>query len=407
LCRTFALISSSVSSSTPKPIRWSSLVVKWSRRLSAFLLYALVLCRLFGGKWPFGSLFAVNPILFGLASRDLAVSAGICWYAFLAQLKIRWMLALPAYLIFFPPAFMLWKGSVLAFRPLAEGLNSAVANGTPHRGSISKVPWKRVWVLLFFIWLIALRTVPTAWVSWLPPLLLVPIWLWLLRIAYSSATAPAVVADKALALCSAALDGIAKQQQPEGTSGVESAKKLNRWVSNAVRRLLKRYSADKVAAVVHREALLVFSLALLLTIAMSAVFWGLCGRALHETSPNALSGYHFFSSYTLGECTLWAFGCMTTSISFPGQETSTGVKGLHAAILATGLFQITYLLACFSIMASAVVGETANKTILMAKALSDRLHRESASAIVVGEVIEAKAATALEGEQAKTDSPQS
>ena len=67
---------------------------------------------------------------------------------------------------------------------------------------------------------------------------------------------------------------------------------------------------------------------------------------------------------------------MTTSIGFPGQDTSVAIKTLHAAILATGIFQITYLLACFSIMAGAVVGDSATKTITIARALAEKLEHQ-------------------------------
>ena len=63
---------------------------------------------------------------------------------------------------------------------------------------------------------------------------------------------------------------------------------------------------------------------------------------------------------------------MTTSISFPGSTASVAIKTLHACILVTGLFQITYLLACFSIMASAKGERTASRAAEAVAQLSEK-----------------------------------
>ena len=265
---------SSTASAVPSPQKTKgSPLLRWSRRLTAILLWATVLYRFFVGSWPFHDTLTRNPTTLGLTARDLIISAVICWYAVLSQLRIFWLVALPVYLLFFPPSFLLWKGGVIALKPLIENIKQAASQQqSPSSRAKRRIRWKRLWLVLFFLWLIGLRTAPVAWVSWLPPILLVPVWIYLLRFAYGSATAPAVFADKVLGFCSAALEGIEKQQTSSTAAATDSAVTLNRWIIGLVRKSLTRYSLDRVSAVVHREALLLFSAALILTIIMSSVF---------------------------------------------------------------------------------------------------------------------------------------
>ena len=103
---------------------------------------------------------------------------------------------------------------------------------------------------------------------------------------------------------------------------------------------------------IQRDAILVFSGVLLGSFGISCLWFGLLGQALLRSWPKALAGYNFFTSASLLETTLWALGCMTTSIGFPVIPTPAWVKLLHAFILLTGIFQVTYLLACFSIISA-------------------------------------------------------
>ena len=77
---------------------------------------------------------------------------------------------------------------------------------------------------------------------------------------------------------------------------------------------------------------------------------------------------------------------MTTTIDFPGYTAPVWLKTVHCAILLTGLFQITYLLACFAIMAGAAGQRFVEKTSELlneARAKVDELHSLEAKVITV------------------------
>src|SRR5262245_55156381 len=95
--------------------------------------------------------------------------------------------------------------------------------------------------------------------------------------------------------------------------------------------------------IVERESILMFCSALDVALVASAWFWGLIGLALLRTDPRALDSYAFFSGAGLTETFLWAWGCMTTSIGFAAASAPTWLKAIHGAIVATGVFQLTFL----------------------------------------------------------------
>ena len=373
-------------------------LVKWSRRVKSFVAYGVVISWFFGGHSPIAmAAEKFAPItLFGLHGRDVCVLLLICWYAFLSQLTIRWALWLPFYVLLFPVWCVLWVVGKAALRPVLDSLTRAGEAGasppaSKGESSQRRFPWKQGWMVLFFIWLISLRAVDASWVAWVPPILLIPIWLWFLRMAYHSATSPITFAEKPLSWCRTIIESLEKPTKDAVAKPVDPGSETAlRWFANLIRRLLRRYSLERVFSVVHREALLVFSIALLSALGMSALFWALVGRAVHHSSPLALSGYRFFAEWNFAEFVLWAFGCMTTSIAFPGSEASVSIKVFHAAILATGIFQITYLLACFSIMASAVGGEVARETGSVASNLTERLERVLTPKLDAGRGVEGK-----------------
>lgn len=191
------------------------------------------------------------------------------------------------------------------------------------------------------------------WATWIPPFLAIPVWLWCLRTSYRTATSPTTLAEGLLAANLTALENVIRSLNEAKEGKPKGAASDSRFAHGFARFLLSRYKPETILPVIQREAILVFSMALLATFTASAVMWGLVGRALLHTEPAALQAYSFFSSRSLLECVLWSVGCMTTSISFPGSAAPVWLKALHGSILATGVFQLTYLLACFSIMANA------------------------------------------------------
>ena len=74
---------------------------------------------------------------------------------------------------------------------------------------------------------------------------------------------------------------------------------------------------------------------------------------MFHTEPAALQAYSFFATRSLLESSsgLWLYdyvNLVSRLLAAP-----VWLKALHGSILATGVFQLTYLLACFSIMANA------------------------------------------------------
>jgi hypothetical protein len=336
--------------------------VKYSRRGSALLVNVFVVYRIAAGQGAAQVLTAKAltylPYLGDLTPSRFAVLALLTWYAFLSQLKIRWAFFwLPIYLLLFPMSWLFgfvissaWKRlglPVSTTEPTPQSAAPAGRNAPPRRRHF---PTRRVWALLFFVWLIPLQGLKVPWAVWIPPFLAFPIWLWLMWKAYKAAVAPKAFAQLSLTSSASLLEGTLKsfrEARAKGTKPQDLTMHVARKVANST---LGRYSADKLISVIQQEAILIFSVALIITVLASAAFWGLVARALILTKPGVMNAYHFFSTRSFGEAVLWAIGCMTTSISFPGEGAAVGLKILHAVVLGTGIFEVTYLLACFSVM---------------------------------------------------------
>ena len=156
---------------------------------------------------------------------------------------------------------------------------------------------------------------------------------------------------------------------------------------NVVNAIMRRYSDERVVTVVQKESLALFSASLLLALAASSGFWALVGTGIRHSS-HALDSYAFFSSGSLLETLIWAWGCMTTAIGFPGAEAPTWLKAVHASILATGLFQLTFLLACFSIMTSSEGSRAAAEARRALQVAQEKLDQTKALEAIVVTVID-------------------
>jgi hypothetical protein len=271
-------------------------------------------------------------------------------------MRVGWAIGLPFYLLLYPLFWVVYHVVRMAVGA-GGGQFKAVADAKPTSHSKTKKKRRFVaflkcaWVLLFILWAAVLRDLNDVWVAWIPPVLVFPIWWSLLRLAYTCAVSPKVPANGLAAICVGMLDAQiqANRQDFEKGRKVQPAN----WLCSAVESVLRRYPDDSIVLNVHREALAAFSFSLVAALAASSWFWGLVGVASMKSSDELRQGYDFFQSGSLAEATLWAWGCMTTTIDFPGGKSPLWVKGMHALVLATGLFQITFLLACFSIMAGA------------------------------------------------------
>jgi hypothetical protein len=337
-----------------------SKAVKWSRRLSAITVNLLLVNWFVFGVAPTNQLTQwLSPILVQLEPipRGRVVAALlVLWYAFLTQLKIRWALWLPIYLVIFPALRIFWKIFKYAAGTLADQTRSLGEAGTatlPQKTAKTKrsFPVKQVWLVLFFAGLVAFFGLNMAWTTWILVALTVPIWLYLLKSAYNAAIIPRTLANVAAKFCTVTLDNQIKtfNEAKEKKQPTPPATITYRLVNP----VLQRYSEEQIASVVQRESLAAFFGSLLIALAVSCCFWGLVGFAVMQTNNHSLDAYEFFNSGTFGEAVLWAWGCMTTTVDFPGRMAPIWLKWLHAGILATGLFQLTFLLACFSVMINA------------------------------------------------------
>ena len=321
-------------------------------------------------EWILEPWFASSPIPIDRA----AVALLAIWYAFLAQLTFRWAAWLPFYCVLGP----VWWSCKIAWRLLVLFLtvlgNSAAIAARPLLRRLEWIteeepktvlpvpkqrswPVKRLWFLIAVIWFIAFRTVDIWWAAWLGPLLAIPIWLFFLRKAYALAVEPKTFVMWIASSCARVLDrrlkAVTDARDKKGK--VESAGPVYRIID----RLLMRYPKGTLESAVLRETLAMFSAALALALIASAGFWALVGIAIQRTDPTALSAYSFFRTGGFVEFMIWAWGCMTTALAIPGHSAPVWLKGIHVLIMASGLFQITFLLACFSIMTSAESEQTA------------------------------------------------
>jgi hypothetical protein len=160
----------------------------------------------------------------------------------------------------------------------------------------------------------------------------------LLKAAYGTAIIPRTLVNIAAKFCTVSLD--------HQIQTFKEAKEENRPTPSPtityclVHYVLQRYSEKDIASVVQRESLAVFFGSLLIALAVSCCFWGLVGLGVMQTDKHSLDAYEFFNSNTFGEAVLWAWGCMTTTIDFPGRIAPIWLKCLHAGILVTGLSQL-------------------------------------------------------------------
>lgn len=378
-----------------------SLFVKWTRRASAVAATFLI------ARW---SVWGTSPTLelqlwisapFGAwaqlpADRALiAVIAG--WYAFLSQLKVRWALWLPIYLVLFPVSWILWILLRIIGAPVFDylkslGENTAASAPPKTQESRWSFPTKRAWLALLFVWLIVFRGLDLSWAAWIPPLLALPLWFFFLRLSYQCAVTPRTFVSGLVSGCSSLLDTQIKTfneaREKRSKPTVPATFAYN--VANAV---LRRYSDDRIVSLVQRESLALFSASLLVALAASSWFWGLVGLAVMHSANGLLTSYEFFSSGSLLEAIIWAWGCMTTAIAFPGSAAPTWLKAIHASILATGLFQLTFLLACFSIMTSSEGSRTAADARRTLQEARDKLEQTKALEALVVAVIDVPAET--------------
>jgi hypothetical protein len=116
--------------------------------------------------------------------------------------------------------------------------------------------------------------------------------------------------------------------------------------------------------------------------------------AIIRTNPHVLDTYDFFNSGSLTEAIVWAWGCMTTAISFPGHIAPTWLKLIHASILATGVFQLTFLLVCFSIMINAETTRTVTQATTMIRGAREKLEHTRA---LETSIIEGQATVVVDG----------
>jgi hypothetical protein len=175
------------------PRKFSALLLKWGRRLTAMWLFGSICFWAAGGSSPGAQLerllgqvpldAAMLPI-----GRVLVISA-VLWYAYLSQLKVRWALWLPFYFLLFPFWLLLTLGLRLFAAPLGAFVNSLAGaeetlsvpvatptSNTPATSQSQPFPVKRLWLLLFFIWFVALRGLGLSWANWIPPVLTAPVW---------------------------------------------------------------------------------------------------------------------------------------------------------------------------------------------------------------------------------------
>jgi hypothetical protein len=305
------------------------------------------------------------------------------WYVFLTQLKIRWAVWLPFYSILYPSYWVLKTGLSLfgkaialitsGFWSLFKRLDPGRRLGDAPTKARRRIPTKRIWLSLFFLWFVAFRTLDIWWAAWIAPFLAVPIWLFFVRAAYRLAIAPKTFATLFLTACGSMLDNqIRTFTDAKGREGKVASASA---VYSVVDWVLRRYPDAEIHTVVQRESMLMFSAALAFALIVSAWFWGLIGVALLRTDPHILDSYAFFNGTSLTESFLWAWGCMTTAVSFPARAAPTWLKAVHGGMLATGVFQLTFLLACFSIMVNAETARAVSQATALLKDAREKLER--------------------------------
>jgi hypothetical protein len=365
-------------------------IVKWARRFTAFATWFLIIRWAWVGTPPMDEIrrFIAPPLasVTALPPEQAATLLLVVWYAFLTQLKIRWFLWLPFYAFLFPVGWLALIVLRLLSVPLlnlGKSVDTAATAAEPIAGTAS-VPTKRLWLLLFFAWLFIFRGLDLAWAAWIPPILVIPFWYFFMKWAYQCAVTPRTFARLLVSIITSMLDAEIKALHEAREK--KQPRKPQPFVYGIVNKVLARYSEERALAALQRESLALFALSLLLALAASSIFWGLIGLAGLRTTRALWVGYDFFNTGSLTESVLWAWGCMTTTINFPGHEAATWLKLLHAAILMTGLFQITFLFGCFSIMSNIEGQRSAADARAVLQAARSKLDEARALEAVVIEV---------------------
>jgi len=371
-----------------------SQVVKWSRRTTAVATWALLIRWAAVGTTPMDELrTCFAPFLASVTTLPADRAATlllVVWYAFLTQLKIRWFLWLPFYILVFPAWWLGWialRALSVPLVNLAKSVDTAATVAQPVTSTAS-VPAKRLWVLLFFSWLLIFRGLDVAWAAWIPPVLVVPFWYLFMKWAYQCAVTPRTFARVLVTMCSSLLDTEIKALNEARDK--RQPRQSQTLVYGLVNRILARYSEERVLGAVQRESLALFALSLLLALAASSLFWGLVGVAGLRTTRTFWAGYDFFNTGSLFEAVLWAWGCMTTTINFPARIAPTWLKALHAMILITGLFQLTFLFGCFSIMSNSEAQRSAADARAVLQAAHQKRDQARALEAIVIEITAAK-----------------
>jgi hypothetical protein len=202
---------------------------------------------------------------------------------------------------------------------------------------------------------------PWGWVQFVPVVLSIPLWFVTLRLAYRNSVKPTTFVDPLITGCRLLLDRAALDIEESKKAGKKESR-MTLFACVCTNYVLDRYGDEKVSTKVQLETLLTFSACLVVAFSASCVVWALVGRTAVVFDPLFLQPYAFFTTYSFPEYLLWAFGCMTTSISFPGAGASVSLKSLHAMLLITGVFHLTFLLVGFSVMALAEGQRVVKKT---------------------------------------------
>jgi hypothetical protein len=292
----------------------------------------------------------------GIEPGRFMLAAAILWLLFLTRLQFRWIVGLPIYLVGWPIWWIALKVMSITVTPILWRLGFfGIRTSAPNHATAVRLRAgaRFLWVATFVLWLLFLRGTGLTWSVWLPPILSLPLWSTSLRWAYRAAVSPRVFATSLTEAANALLD----RQMKEFHKAVADNKKPPSGFAfyRAITGILSRYSDSQLLSGLQREALTYFSIALVGALAASSFFWGLIGYAMLKTYPAAMASYQFFQSGTLLESILWGLGCMTTSIGFPGEGAPLHLKLMHTAILATGIFQLTYLISSFGLFCSAGV----------------------------------------------------
>lgn len=300
-----------------------------------------------------------------LPAPKLIGLVAVLWWLCLSQLRVLWIVWLPFYIVLYPPMvaiIALVSGTWAIGQRLYRNQNSTSAPVSKvDTAKIRRLPIRLLWVVGIVIWFVFFSDETAPWARWIPTFLLAPVWVWTLRIAYSNTIRPTTFAEGLFGLAVAALDRCTSDIEEARNKGKDDAPLARFWCRFATF-VLNRYHTDCAATVIQRETLLSFSIVLVVAFGASCLLWGLVAYAVIGSDPQFFTSYAFFNSASLVECLVWTFGCMTTTIDYPGTAASVTVKLLHTLLLAMGLFHLTYLLLGFSVMASAEMQRSAART---------------------------------------------